>query len=54
MFYLHNESMECRMLNKTTSRLLMELPATTRVGGSALMESACPLAVMGTSVATLR
>ena len=48
----------CRMLNKkfhlTTSRLLMEPPVTTRVGGSVLMESVCLLAVMETSAATLR
>ena len=35
-------------------RLWMELLATTRVDGSALMGSACLLAVMATLEATLR
>ena len=41
-------------LSDRMCRLWTELPVMMRVGGSALMGSACPLAVMETSGVTLR
>ena len=59
-YYRHAKKVTIVMGNPSFSnirllpRLWMELLATTRVDGSALMGSACLLAVMATLEATLR